>query len=253
MLTPPRYWRVAKTIAELQNGPPNVVELPTCLREQTAPPTTGDGVLFADYDRETQTGLIRYIGIIQGRDGTGARVDWRPTMTEIWVDTPTGRGNWTSKDGFKFAATKVAGYGLHHLFAETFPGLEPRQTLPSGATAVRVPRERRVVVPRERLQPVEVVGEPSSATRGGYVYVLQSAYGFKVGRTRNVPNRMRAFGVHLPIMYTIPLCAWFDDHIEAEFRYHRLFADKRVNGEWFDLADQDIELIRRRAFGPGGK
>jgi hypothetical protein len=170
-------------------------------------------------------------------------------MTEIWVDTPAGRGNWTSKDGFRFASTKVAGYGLHHLFAEAFPELEPREALPAGAKAVRTPRER-MGMPRERLEPIQVVGDPSDATRGGYVYVLKSAYGFKVGRTRNVPSRMRAFGVHLPIMYTIPLCAWFDDHIDAESRYHRLFSDKRINGEWFALDDHDIELIKQRSFSP---
>lgn len=253
MLTPSRFWRVAKSVSELQSDPPNVLELPACLQEQRVPPSVGDGLLLADYDREAQTGQIRYLGIIQGCDGDGVRVDWRSTMTEIWVDTPAGRGNWASKDGFRFATTKVAGYGLHHLFSVTFPGLEPREALPSGAKAVRVLRERQAVVSRERLEPIEVVGEPSSAARGGYVYVLQSAYGFKVGRTRNVPNRMRAFGVHLPILYTIPLCAWFDDHIEAESRYHRLFAEKRINGEWFALVDQDIELIRRRGFGLEGK
>lgn len=76
--------------------------------------------------------------------------------------------------------------------------------------------------------------------------MLRSAYGYKVGRTRNMPDRMRTFGVKLPFLYTIQLCAWFDDHYAAEAGYHRIFADKRINGEWFDLAEQDIGLIRAR-------
>src|SRR5690606_11594917 len=98
-----------------------------------------------------------------------------------------------------------------------------------------------------RLNPIEVVGEPLNGTKAGVVYVLKSAYGYKVGRTSNVPARMRAFGVHLPFIYTIPLCVWFDDCHRAEKRYHDMFSGKRINGEWFDLTEQDIQQIRLRA------
>ncbi|KWT98198.1 hypothetical protein APY03_0869 [Variovorax sp. WDL1] len=95
---------------------------------------------------------------------------------------------------------------------------------------------------------MEVVGEPTTGqARAGVVYVLKSAYGYKVGRTNNVPNRMRTFGVQLPFFYTIPLCAWFDDCHVAERRYHDMFAAKRINGEWFDLDEADIAHIRARA------
>lgn len=251
MLTPPRYWRVAASITELQNEPAQEYEMPRSLSEQTVPPTVGDGVLLADYDSETQTGLVRFLGVIRSRSIRCVTVDWFATNTEIWVDTSAGRGNWAQKAGFKFAATKVAGYGLHQLFADTISDLEPREVLPNGARAVRPIRtapQRRSSIPRERLDPIEVIGEPTDAPRGGYVYVLQSAYGHKVGRARSIPNRMRAFGVKLPIMYTIPLCAWFDDHIAAETAYHRRFAEKRINGEWFSLVEEDVTMIRNRQY-----
>lgn len=60
-------------------------------------------------------------------------------------------------------------------------------------------------------------------------------------------DRMRAFGVKLPFIYTIPRAAWFEDCHEAEFRYHQRFASKRINGERFDLDAEDIELIKLRA------
>lgn len=251
MLTPSRYWRIAKSLVELQSPPQTEFELPSTLTEQTAPPRIHDGLLLAYYDPTTQTGLVRYLGIIRSCSNRRVQVDWLPTDTEIWVDTSAGRGNWGTKQGFKFAATKVAGYGLHQLFADTFPDLEPRENLPNGletVSTIRRPRQQKGSVARERLDPMEIVGEPTSSPRGGYVYVLQSAYGFKVGRTRNMPSRMRAFGVKLPIMYTIPLCAWFDDHIEAESAYHRIFADKHVNGEWFNLEEQDLAIIRNREY-----
>jgi hypothetical protein len=58
---------------------------------------------------------------------------------------------------------------------------------------------------------------------------------------------MRAFGVHLPFQCTILLCAWVNDCHAAEQRYHHRFAEKRINGEWFELTEADIEAIRQRA------
>lgn len=99
----------------------------------------------------------------------------------------------------------------------------------------------------ERLNPIEVIGEPTLGIKAGVVYVLKSAHGYKVGRTSRVPARMRTFGVQLPFVYTIPLCAWFDDCHVAERRYHEMFASKRINGEWFDLNEADVQQIRLRA------
>lgn len=250
MLTPSRYWRIAKTLSQLEEAPAREFELPISLSQQTVPPTLGDGVILADYDSTAQTGLVRYIGIIRHRSLRSVEVDWIPVNIEIWVDTPAGRGNWATKPGFKFAATKVAGYGLHQLFADIFPDLDVREALPNEARVVKPmsTNARKNSLARERFEPVEVIGEPTGSPKGGYVYVLQSAYGHKVGRTRNMPSRMRAFGVKLPIVYTIPLCAWFDDHIAAESAYHRIFSQKRVNGEWFNLEEQDISLIRARQY-----
>ncbi|WP_062469502.1 GIY-YIG nuclease family protein [Variovorax boronicumulans] len=254
MLTPSRYWRIAQTVEDLSSDPPREFTVPENLSSQTKPPAVGDGLLLAAYDNSTNTGLIGHMGLVTGRIGTALTVNWRATRAEIWVDTPAGRGFWTKQPGFCFARSKIPGYGLHQLFMENFEGLTLREVLPGG---VRSPVGPHAAATRgrggssERLNPVEIIGEPTQAARGGYVYVLKSAFGCKVGRTRNVPSRMRTFGVKLPIVYTIPLCAWFDDHIAAETAYHRLFGDKRINGEWFDLSDDDVGLIRSRSFGPG--
>jgi len=249
MLTPSRYWRVARCLSDMESEPPQEFQLPDSLTSQKSPPRIDDGVMLADYDEETQTGLLKYLGIIRGFIKEHSVVEWVSTNTEIWVDTPAGRGNWNKKPGFKFAESKVAGYGLHELFSDAFPDLEPREDLPNEAKAVRARRtSTNRSISRERLEPVEIIGQPTDSPRGGYVYVLKSAYGFKVGRTKNIPSRMRAFGVKLPFMYTIPFCVWFDDHIEAESSYHRRFSEKRINGEWFDLEDNDISLIRNSDF-----
>lgn len=251
MLTPKTYWRIARTLEALTQAPPRDLELPSCLVQRNKPPRTGDGVLLADYDHDEQLGQVRYLGLIEGWRGSNISVNWKPVELQIWVDTGTGRNYWKNFEGFAFAEKKLTDYGLHDIFATCFDGLEARESVPltpSGPAAARRERTSRSRIPKERLVPMETVGEPSNSPEGGYIYLIQSAYGYKLGRSRRLPDRMRTFGVQLPFLYSIPLCAWFDNHVEAETRYHRLFHDQRINGEWFSLHDADIELVRARRF-----
>lgn len=248
---PKNYWRIACPLDAGSSPPQEAFVLPDNLVAQATPPKRGDGLLLAAYDPATQTGQVRHVGVVTEVHGAEAKVTWRPVAAEIWVDTPAGRGFW-QKGSFRFAGRKVPGYGIAELFACTFEHMEPpaRTEATHPGSAPKGPRPTRGGrISPERLVPMEVVGSPVAAptSRSGVVYVLKSAYGYKVGHTRDVPSRMRTFGVHLPFIYTIPLCAWFDDCHEAESRYHARFADKRINGEWFDLTDADIEQIRHRA------
>jgi len=145
----------------------------------------------------------------------------------------------------------VPDYGLHDLFVGAFPDMpvpdvtaRRKRVRENAEGSSRSTRPGRIA--QERLSPIEIIGEPTPPPRGGVVYVLKSKYGYKVGRTNNIPARMRAFGVLLPFIYTIELCAWFDDAVVAERRYHDLFRDKRLQGEWFELEEQDIQRIRMR-------
>lgn len=246
MLTPAKYWRVACDLDCEITQPPSTFTLPVGLASQASPPARGHGITIAAYDETEQTGMLRWLGIITGGTGAVRYVDWNPTSAQIWVDSGTGRGFWKA-GAFGFAPKKIADYGLHELWQEHFSDLElrDRASMPSRPTVSK--QSCSSSIPPERLNPVEVIGEATTGAKAGVVYILKSAYGYKVGRTRNVPARMRAFGVKLPIVYTIPLCAWFDDCYVAERRYHEMFAGKRINGEWFDLDENDLQLIRLRA------
>lgn len=206
----------------------------------------GDGVIFAAYDLPSKTGLIRALGLVQFNEEGKLDIALRPLNAEIGVVTSFGHKYWQDPDGFRFADNKLVDYGLSQIFAEHYSGLELRphpvrvQLKPSGSV------RRNLLIPKERLVPMEIIGTPNGGARGGYVYVLKSVYGYKVGRTVNIPNRMRSFGVLLPFVYTIELCAWFDDHIQAETTYHRMFAKKHINGEWFALTEADVAKIRSR-------
>lgn len=245
MLTPAKYWRIPCALDSVLDAPSIEFTLPSALALQTSPPTRGHGITIAAYDNDSQTGLLRWLGIVAGGSGAIRTIDWRPTTAQIWVDSGVGRSYWMAGP-FAFAQKKNRDYGLHELWQQHFEGLELRdqtemRTRPKGVT------NRAGRIAPERLNPIEVIGQPTSGARAGVVYVLKSAYGYKIGRTRSVPNRMRPFGVQLPIIYTIPLCVWFDDCHAAERRYHDIFASKRINGEWFDLAEADIDVIRKAA------
>lgn len=79
----------------------------------------------------------------------------------------------------------------------------------------------------------------------GYVYLIQSPTGhYKIGRTKNPFNRMRTFEVKLPFEIEYVCLLSTTNMYELETRLHRQFADKRVNGEWFTLSSEDVEIIK---------
>lgn len=246
MLTPAKYWRIPCALEAAICDPSSEFTLPPTLAGRESLPTRGHGITIAAYDEVEQIGLLRWLGTITGVVGAILTVDWKPTTAQIWVDTTAGRGYWKSGP-FAFAPKKIGDYGLHELWQQHFDGMELRDqaTMATRPNGVVKPKTSRIAP--ERLNPVEVIGQPASGAFAGVVYVLKSAYGYKIGRTRSVPDRMRAFGVQLPFVYTIPFCVWFDDCHNAERRYHDTFASKRINGEWFDLDETDIELIRKAA------
>ncbi|OGB04989.1 MAG: hypothetical protein A3E79_03210 [Burkholderiales bacterium RIFCSPHIGHO2_12_FULL_61_11] len=54
------------------------------------------------------------------------------------------------------------------------------------------------------------------------------------------------FGVKLPFPIEVVMTGWFENYSEAEIRFHRQFAHKRLEGEWFDLSQTDLEGLGRQ-------
>jgi hypothetical protein len=223
-MNPNRYWRFREEIApNVTEGDASFEATPAFL-QQVRP---SDGIILASWDAGQRLGLVRYLGVVRSfsNDLSSAVVSWRKSDV-VLKPNPAGRRWWTQeKPFFKFASAVVERYMLDDLFAEAFPefadmdfGSAPRRT--NGA-------------PR-----------PSDSPTGGYVYVIRSEYGFKIGKTVNLRERTRLFSVKLPFPISIEHYAWFDDYTFAESRFHRMFADKRLEGEWFDLTSEDLEVIR---------
>lgn len=85
---------------------------------------------------------------------------------------------------------------------------------------------------------------PSPRTvQPGYIYILESKHGCKIGKTTNLPSRMRLLGIQLPFQATLRHTITTNDILLAENYLHQLFAHCRLNGEWFNLALEDLAWL----------
>jgi hypothetical protein len=79
----------------------------------------------------------------------------------------------------------------------------------------------------------------------GYVYLIQSPTGYyKIGRTKNPDDRMRTFGIQLPFEVEYTCIIQTNDMYSLESELHARYTKQRVNGEWFNLTDVDVEYIK---------
>lgn len=104
-------------------------------------------------------------------------------------------------------------------------------------------REREVIAARlKKLEQMETDAKTRAPrSTAGYVYLLQSESGYwKIGRTANPDNRLKTFNVKLPFQVAYKHLIQTDDMYTLEAQLHSRYAEKRVEGEWFLLTEQDV-------------
>jgi hypothetical protein len=100
------------------------------------------------------------------------------------------------------------------------------------------------------IEDAEVEEEGSTPEHGqdGYVYLLKSGHHYKIGKTFDVGRRRYDLAIHLPEPVAEVHVIATDDPGGIERYWHDRFADRRKNGEWFELSAADVAAFKRRRF-----
>jgi thiol-disulfide isomerase/thioredoxin len=77
---------------------------------------------------------------------------------------------------------------------------------------------------------------------------------YKIGITKKtVDERYYGLGLKMPGTFKTLFAYLFDDCDEAEVTIQRLYKKYRVNGEWFEIDDDQIELLKKNCNNMGGR
>lgn len=154
-----------------------------------------------------------------------------PTQSEIQVKC-NGNDDWPSSRVFdRSLGNKAQMMGLVAEHCRTNPGNEDVLALCASAE---------VSVDEPNTKP--------DTANDGFVYLMKSGRYYKIGKTNHVGRRERELAIQLPDAAATVHSIKTDDPDGIEAYWHRRFAAKRKNGEWFDLDRADVAAFRRRKF-----
>ena len=69
---------------------------------------------------------------------------------------------------------------------------------------------------------------------------------FKVGFTKNLNARLKAFRTALPFPIRLKFYIITEQHKELEKEIHQILLSKLIRGEWFNLYQSDLDKLKEK-------
>ena len=88
----------------------------------------------------------------------------------------------------------------------------------------------------------------TAETALGFVYLMKSGKYYTIGHTNSPDRRQYEIGLQLPEKLIRIHSIETDDPSGIEAYWHNRFKASRINGEWFNLSNDDIRIFRKRKF-----
>jgi Meiotically Up-regulated Gene 113 (MUG113) protein len=95
-----------------------------------------------------------------------------------------------------------------------------------------------------RTAPPETRNKTRRPDLAGYVYILKGDRYYKIGRTADIQQRLTPMTVKAPFPLEVVVLMPSQDMAHTEKSLHIRFAEKHRRGEWYDLTEDDLTLIR---------
>ena len=248
-----RFWRSKESSLTFFGGVPSDIQK-VDNKKVFSRMADGQGIVVGDLNSKTDCGEVNWVGVIEliSQQESSVKIVWR-NADFILKPTGPGRVYWRKFDWFKFEDTVIDRYMLDAIFSDIFDDAEWKE---SRRRISLTPSEPRIYeTSDEAISPItsfnstnELIGLPvvkgSMNPTVGYVYLVWSQYGYKIGKAVNVKSRTKLFEVKLPFPIRVEHYAKFSDYTRAERSLHLHFHAKRMEGEWFELTDDDVAFIK---------
>lgn len=95
----------------------------------------------------------------------------------------------------------------------------------------------------QNRQPSENHSEKKNTSGIGYVYLVKLDKHYKIGISKQPSIRLKEFTL-LPYPLEEICVVKVNEYRNAEEELHKIFENKRVRGEWFELNEADVSFIR---------